>query len=72
MPNESPGEVPSEVRGATSRPPRHACPRCGAALGTLAAPHESVVEREGRASARSVPEPSALYCGCCGLVVSAT
>ena len=47
-------------------PPRRFCPRCGAALGALAAPAVD-------GSADGVrPGASALYCGCCGLVVPAS
>ena len=60
-----------DARSTQPPPPRRFCPRCGAALGALAAPAVAAPAVNGSAGGRR-PDASELYCGCCGPVVPAS
>jgi ribosomal protein S27AE len=69
MTHDSRLEKPSDARRARQPAARRSCPRCGAALGVLAAAVSGSAAAAGRAETERAEGASALYCGCCGLVV---
>jgi ribosomal protein S27AE len=75
MPHEHTHDEPSPERAeAADRAgprPRRFCPRCGAPLGALTAGSPAGGPRAAEpGAAAQAAEADALYCGCCGLVVS--